>query len=182
MQMSFVDFRMIHCEKRANGSSLHCNDSSHIFYFKDKQNVKVKPGYYFRKVDDHNIADDIDYHACDWLYIKRNNEVQFFSTWYGEHCLYPLVYETSPHLIYQNIKRNKSKFSKLICECNKDFGFPEFRNVQFTKVSDSSLFHKTPLDTLYFTEEISFVKNGAILKMTNTRGEVFVDTYEFAGR
>lgn len=146
------------------------------------KSIKITPGFYYRKSNHHNASGDRDYNEYDWIYIKHSHEVQFFSTLDGENCLVDLAYEKSPQQIYRNIKRNKAEFLKLICECNKNEHAPYYRNVPFTKVSESSLFHKTQLDSLYFTEEISFIKKGAILKITGTHGELYEDVYEFAGQ
>jgi hypothetical protein len=142
---------------------------------------KITSGFYFRKADVHNSASELKYNEYDWMYIKRNHEVQFFFTLDAEHCLVHLAFKKSPQQIYLNIKRNNAEFLKLICECNNNEHAPYYRNVPFTKVGESSLFHKTHLDSLFFTEEICFVKKGAILKMTSVHGEVYEDVYEFAG-
>jgi hypothetical protein len=143
--------------------------------------TKITPGFYFRKADDHNDLGELNYNEYNWMYIKQNYEVQFFFTLDAEHCLVDLVYEKSPQQIYRNIKRNKAEFLKLIGECNKNEHAPYYRNVQFTKVSESSLFFENQLDSLFLTEEICFFKKGAILKITGTHGELYEDVYEFAG-
>lgn len=145
------------------------------------KSIKITPGFYYRKADVHKDVSALNYNEYIWMYVKQNYEVQFFFTLDAEHCLVHLAVSKSPQQIYRNIKRNKAEFLKLIGECNKNEHAPYYRNVQFTKVSESSLIHKTPLDTLYFTEEISFFKNGAILKMTGTNGAVHEDIYECAG-
>jgi hypothetical protein len=177
-----MSVNVIIAPEKSYQSKCYDNDSiNQRFISRQSKTSKITPGFYFRKADHHNDSGDRAYHEYDWLYIKRNHEVQFFSTLYGEHCLYPLGYDSLPHQIYRNIKTDKSRFRKLICECNKDFGFPYYRNVPFTKVDESSLFHKTQLDSLFFTEEIFFVKRGAILKITSVHGEIYEDVYEFAG-